>query len=63
MVHRLSCSMAYGIFPDQGLNMCLLHWQVDSLLSYQGNPPLCDFDTSGMGVGWMLAGQVDVTLF
>ena len=26
-----------GIFPDQGLNPCLLHWQVDSLsLSHQG---------------------------
>ena len=28
--HRLSCSLAYGIFPDQGLNPCLLHWGVDS---------------------------------
>ena len=27
----LSCSTACGIFPDQGLNPCLLHWQVDSL--------------------------------
>ena len=26
-----SCSIARGIFPDQGLNLCLLHWQVDSL--------------------------------
>ena len=26
----LSCPMACGIFPDQGLNLCLLHWQVDS---------------------------------
>ena len=35
----LSCSAAYGIFPDQGSNACLLHWQVDSLLlSHQGNP-------------------------
>ena len=25
--HGLSCSMARGIFPDQGLNLCLLHWQ------------------------------------
>ena len=31
MVHGLSCSMACGIFPDQGSNPCLLHWQVDSL--------------------------------
>ena len=26
----LGCSMACGIFPDQGSNLCLLHWQVDS---------------------------------
>ena len=31
-----SCSIAPGIFLDQGLNLCLLHWQVDSLpLSHQ----------------------------
>ena len=29
-VHGLSCSTARGVFPDQGLNPCLLHWQVDS---------------------------------
>ena len=28
-VLRLSCSTACGIFPDQGLNLCLLHWQAD----------------------------------
>ena len=40
-VHRMSCSTARGIFPAQGLNLCLLHWQMDSLpLSHQGNP-LC----------------------
>ena len=27
---RLSCSAACGIFPDQGSNLCPLHWQVDS---------------------------------
>ena len=38
MVLGLSCSTAYGIFPDQGLNPCLSHWKVDSLLlSHQGN--------------------------
>ena len=27
------------ILPDQGLNLCLLHWQADSLpLSHQGSP-------------------------
>ena len=28
-----------GIFPTQGLNLCLLRWWVDSLpLSHQGSP-------------------------
>ena len=37
VVHGLNCSEACGIFPDQGSNPCLLHWQVDSLpLSHQG---------------------------
>ena len=31
--------MARGIFPDQGLNLCPLHWQVDSYpLHHQGSP-------------------------
>ena len=30
VAHGLSCSTACGIFPDQGSNPCLLHWQVDS---------------------------------
>ena len=39
VAHGLSCSVACGIFPDQGLNPCLLHWQVYSLtLSHQGSP-------------------------
>ena len=38
MAHGFSCSTACGIFPDQGLNLCLLYWQVDYLpLSYQGS--------------------------
>ena len=28
--HGLSCVSAFGIFPDQALNLCLLHWQADS---------------------------------
>ena len=37
----LSCSVAYGIILDQGLNPHLLHWQTDSLpLSHQGSPVL-----------------------
>ena len=29
MEHRFSCSVARGIFPDQGSNLCLLHGEVD----------------------------------
>ena len=39
VAHGLSNFEACGIFPDQELNPCLLHWQADSLpLSHQGNP-------------------------
>ena len=30
VTHWLSCSEACGIFPDQGLNLCPLHWRVNS---------------------------------
>ena len=30
VAHRLSFSEVCGIFPDQGLNPCPLHWQADS---------------------------------
>ena len=30
VVHGLDCPMACGIFPDQGSNLCPLHWQADS---------------------------------
>ena len=30
VVHRLSCSVARGIFLDQGSNLCPVHWQADS---------------------------------
>ena len=36
-VHRLSCSTACGIFPDQGWDPCLPYWQVDSSPSHQGS--------------------------
>ena len=39
VVRGLSCPSARGIFPDQGLNLYLPHWQVDSLpLGHQGSP-------------------------
>ena len=38
---RPRCSVTCGILPDQGSNLCLLHWQANSLpLSHQGNPSL-----------------------
>ena len=39
VIHKLSCPMACGTFPDQELTPCLLIWQVDSLsLSHQESP-------------------------
>ena len=32
VVHGVSCSSVCRIFPDSGSNLCLVHWQVDSLL-------------------------------
>ena len=41
VAHRLICSMACGIFPDQGSNPCPLHWQAGSQpLCHQGSPLL-----------------------
>ena len=35
----LSCSVVCGIFLDQGLNLCPLHWQADSQpLRHEGRP-------------------------
>ena len=39
VAHGHSCSMACGIFPDQGSNPCPLYWQADSQpLRHQGSP-------------------------
>ena len=41
VAHRLSCSAACEIFPDQGWNLCPLHWLENSyLLCHQGNPQM-----------------------
>ena len=46
VAHGLSSSEARGIFLDQGLNLCVFHWQTDALpLSHQGSaplPPICN---------------------
>ena len=55
VAHGLSCSEACGIFPDQGLNPCFLHWQADSLpLSHQGNPGSILFAILRTSWIWML---------
>ena len=39
VAHGPSCSMACGIFADQGSNPCPLHWLADSQpLSHHGSP-------------------------
>ena len=44
VAHGPSCSAACGIFPDQGLNPCPLHWQADSQpLRHRGSPILSLF--------------------
>ena len=45
VAHGLSCSAACGIFPDQGSNPCLLHWQADSQpLRHHESPYFIIFD-------------------
>ena len=47
VAHELSCSVACGIFPDQGSNPCPLHWQEDSKpLCHQGSPRYLIFKKS-----------------
>jgi len=49
--HGLSWSGAYGIFSDQGLSPCLLHWQADSSpLSHQGS--LREYLFEGIKMFW-----------
>ena len=43
--HGRSCSVACGIFPDQGSNPCPLHWHADSQpLRHQGSPQFVFID-------------------
>ena len=43
VAHGLSCSLACGIVPDKGLNLCPLSWQVDSYP--QGSPKTASVDS------------------
>ena len=52
VAHGLSCSMAHGIFLDQGLNPCFLPWKADSYsVNHQGisEPPSLGY-TFGSGL-------------
>ena len=50
--YQLSSYEACGTFQDRGLNVCLLHWQVDSLPpSHSSSVQLCDpMDCSTAGL-------------
>ena len=53
VAHGPSCSVARGIFPDQGSNPCPLHWQADSQpLRHQGSPRVIFFIINGY---WILS--------
>ena len=43
VAHGPSCSAACGIFPDQGSNPCLLHWQADSQTTAPSGKPFFFF--------------------
>ena len=47
VAHGPSCSAACGIFPDQGSNPCLLHWQADSQPLHHQGSPICRFFDDG----------------
>ena len=55
----LRCPTACGIFPDQGWNLCLLHWQADSLpLSLQGSPIFKLLSTLLPSFSWDIAVKI-----
>ena len=48
---RGCCSTACGIFPDQGSNLCPLHWQAHSYpLCPQGSPPFFRLNNIPLGI-------------
>ena len=51
MAHGPSCSATCGIFPDQGLNPCPLHWQADSQPLCQQGSPGCWFERCSRAPG------------
>ena len=60
----LRCSVAGGIFLDQGSNLCVfLHWQADSLpLSHQGSPCFVQLLSSYYSL-YILGGRIPLSEF
>ena len=59
VAHGPSCSMACGIFPDQGSNACPLHWQADSQpLRHQGSPDANILIYVLTNSFWLLCGEL-----
>ena len=56
VAHGPSCSVACGIFPDQGSNPCPLHWQADCQpLCHQGSPRgYSSLWCTGFSLQWLL---------
>lgn len=60
VTHGLSCSVAREIFPDEGSNLCPLHWQVSSYaLCHQGR--VQDHWTLRGHQHWEFSGQLLLT--
>ena len=63
VAHGPTCSVACGIFPDQGSNPCPLHWQADSQPLRPGKPPrtVSPFNFSLTGGGTVILHCGDFT--
>ena len=65
VVSAFICSMVCEIFPDQGLNLCPLHWRADSYpLHHQASPDkgfiVCLFLQTQMELVKMQSGWIRV---
>ena len=63
VAHGPSCSVACGIFPDQGSNPCSLHWQADSQpLRHQGSPYFIFFEFLNFILFFYTAGSYSLSI-
>ena len=55
------CSVVRGVFLDQGVNLCPLHWQADSQpLDHQGSPTQKNFLTLGRILTCLVIFQIEL---